>query len=138
MGRPYLAASPLLVGMLAKGVLAVTLADGTLQSFAQAFVIGELLSIPAYLLLARKAMGITPAHWVSATWRSAVTVGAMLGGLSLFSPLMASVEHPAARLLLVAMYVLVVWPVVLLVLRHPLAEEILRAKKVLTARFARA
>jgi O-antigen/teichoic acid export membrane protein len=138
MGRPYLAASPLLVGMLAKGVLAITLSDGTLQSFAQVFVVGELLSIPAYLLLARKAMGITPAHWVSATWRSAVTVVAMLGGLSLFSPLMTSVDHPAARLLLVAMYVLVVWPVVLLVLRHPLAEEILRAKKVLTARFARA
>lgn len=138
MGRPYLTASPLLVAMLAKVALAVALFDGSLQSFATAFVLGEMLSVPAYLLLARKAMGITPAHWVSATWRSAVTVGAMLGGLYLFSPVLSSVAYPAVRLLLVAMYVLVVWPVVLLLLRHPLAEELLRAKKMLSARLLRA
>lgn len=138
MGRPYLSASPLLVGMLAKIGFSVALFDGTLTSFAIAFVCGELLSVPAYLLLARRAMGITPVHWVSATWRSAVTVGAMLAGLYLISPLLASVAHPAARLLLVAMFACVAWPVVLLLLRHPLAEELLRAKKMLVARVSRA
>lgn len=138
MGRPYLAASPFLIGMLAKIVFAVMLFDGTLRSFAIAFVLGEMLSVPASLVLARMAMGITPLHWLAATWRSAVVVGAMLAGLQLFAPLMDAVEHPALRLLLVGIYALVVWPLLLLLLRHPLTDELLRARRVLAARFVRA
>lgn len=138
MGRPYLSASPLLVGMLAKVGFSVALFDGSLRSFAFAFMCGELLSVPAYLVLAHRAMGLRLAQWVAATWRSAVMVGAVLGSLVLFEPVLSSVEHPAARLLLVALYACVVWPVLLVLLRHPLAEELLRAKRMLWARMARA
>lgn len=138
MGRPYLAASPLLVSMLAKGALAVVLFDGTLNGFATAFVIGELLSIPAYLLLARKTLGILPAQWMSAMWRSAVTVVVLLGALYLFSPVLSSMGHPLGRLLLVAMFAIVVWSAVLMLLRHPLAEELIRAKNMLSSRLSRA
>jgi len=138
MGRPYLAASPILVGMLAKGSLAVMLFDGSLLSIAVAFMYGELVAVPAYLLLARKALGISPLQWLAATWRSAAAAAIMLAGLSLSGPVLALVQHPAARLLLVAVYALVAWPLVLLLLRHPLVEELLRAKKTLSARLVRA
>lgn len=137
MGRPYLAASPILVGMVAKGTLAVAMFDGTLYSFAMAFVYGELLAVPANLLLARMALGISPLDWVIATWRSAAAAGAMMAGLILFWPVLTSVEHAALRLLLVALYSLVTWPLVLVVLRHPLVEELLRAKKMVTARLSK-
>ena len=138
MGRPYLAASPILVGMLAKGVLAVVLFDGTLRSFAHAFVIGELLAVPAYLMLARKALGISPLQWLAAIWRSALVAAILMAGLILFWPALAAVTHPAARLLLVALYALVAWPVALVLLRHPLVEELVRARKTLAARLSRA
>lgn len=137
MGRPYLAASPLMAGMLAKSILSVVLFDGTLHTFALAFVLGEILSIPVYLLLVHKVMGISPANWISATWRSALAVVALLGGLYLFSPMLMPVAHPAWRLMLVAGYALITWPVVLLLLRHPLADELMRAKHMLFARLCR-
>lgn len=138
MGRPYLAASPILVGMLAKGTLAVALFDGTLKSFALAFVYGELLAVPAYLLLARKALGISPLQWLAATWRSVVVAGCLMGGLVLLWPVLAQFTHPAARLLLVGLYGLLAWPTMLVLLRHPLVEELQRARKMLTARLSRA
>jgi O-antigen/teichoic acid export membrane protein len=138
MGRPYLAASPLLVSILAKGALSVALYDGSLRGFAIAFVLGEVMSIPAYLLLARKTMGIFPRHLISAMWRSAVTAAAILGALYLLSPVLASVSHPAGRLLLVGMFTFIVWSALLLLLRHPLADELMRAKNVLSACLSRA
>lgn len=138
MGRPYLAASPLLVSMLAKIALSVLLFDGTLKAFANAFILGEMLSIPISLLLARKTMGISLAHWVSATWRSAATVVALMAALHLFSPVLSSVDHVLARLVLVAVVASIVWSAVLLLLRHPLSEELLRAKNMLSSRFSRA
>jgi O-antigen/teichoic acid export membrane protein len=137
-GRPYLAASPLLVSMLGKGIFSIVMFDGTLKGFSIAFVLGEMLSIPAYLLLARKTFGISPSQWISAMWRSAAAVLAMLTTLYLFSPLLASVGHPLARLVLVALLALVVWPTALMVLRHPLGEELIRAKNMLSSRLSRA
>jgi O-antigen/teichoic acid export membrane protein len=138
MGRPYLAASPLFIGILGKVAFSVLLFDGTLKGFATAFLLGELLSIPVYLVLARKTMGLYPADWLSATWRSAVTTLIVLGALYLVSPLLSSVSHPAGRLALVAIFASLVWPTALMVLRHPLTDELMRAKNVLSSRLSRA
>jgi O-antigen/teichoic acid export membrane protein len=138
MGRPYLAASPLFIGILGKVTLSVVLFDGTLKGFATAFVLGEMLSIPAYLMLARKTMGILLTHWLSATWRSAATAATMFASLHLLSPVLSSVNHPAGRILLVAIFAFFIWSAVLLALRHPLADELLRAKNLLSSRLSRA
>jgi uncharacterized membrane protein YvlD (DUF360 family) len=83
-------------------------------------------------------MGIFPRHLISAMWRSGVTAAAILAALYLLSPVLASVSHPAARLLLVGMFTFIVWSALLLLLRHPLADELMRAKNVLSACLSRA
>ena len=136
LGRPYLAASPLLVSMLAKATLAVVFFDGTMQTFATTFALGELVSIPAYVLLAWFALKLSLADWVAATWRSAAMVVAMLGALNFISPVISTVDHSVGRLLMVSAFSLVVWSAMLLILRHPLAVELIRAKTILSSRFS--
>lgn len=123
VGRPFAAVFPLTV-LIAGKLLAITLMyDGSLESFAIAILVGEALSIPAYLYLESRLLGVAPLAWaidVSKTLLVVVASGAAMWPLihsgmdGMAIPIRLALSLPLMVGLCLAGYVL---------LRLPIAEE---------------
>lgn len=127
MGRPYLSALPLGCTMGAKAMLALSLYDGSLISFARAVALAECLGIPAYLLLGRWHLAMGALEWRRALANSAGAALTALGTVLLFYHLVDGLGSPFLRLCAVAFLFLTVWLVALHLFRHPLRHEFHKA-----------
>ncbi len=126
IGRPYLTAIPLGCGVVLKLIIAVSMFDGSLHSFARAFAIAEVTTSPIYLLIAGNVLNMKLVNWWQALWRSAVStgiVGLILAGLLFF-------ENPALpavlRLLIAAAVLFPAWFAALYLTQHPIRAEFSR------------
>lgn len=71
MGKPYATALPLGTALAFKFAFALALFDGSLQSFAEAVLIGEILAIPLYLTVLKVQLGIGLRKWLHVQARPA-------------------------------------------------------------------
>jgi O-antigen/teichoic acid export membrane protein len=71
MGKPYATALPLGFALAFKFALALALFDGSLQSFAEAVLLGELLAIPLYVIVLKAQLGIGVRKWLHVQARPA-------------------------------------------------------------------
>ncbi|MDE2415029.1 MAG: oligosaccharide flippase family protein [Comamonadaceae bacterium] len=82
VGKPYAAIGPNAILVTAKIAVAIWLMDGTLHTFALAVAIGQLLSVPYYLWIHQRHLGLRWTAWVGST--TALAVQALLvGGICL-------------------------------------------------------
>jgi O-antigen/teichoic acid export membrane protein/glycosyltransferase involved in cell wall biosynthesis/polysaccharide pyruvyl transferase WcaK-like protein len=124
MGRPYLSALPLLAVVGTKVLLALSLYDGSLVSFARAVALAECLGIPAYLILGRWRLAMGATEWLHSLNKSAATALAVLGSALLFYHLVGDLGSPFSRLCAVTVLFMVVWLLLLRLFHHPLWPEI--------------
>jgi len=78
VGKPYAAIGPNAVLVAAKVACAVWLMDGTLHTFALAVALGQLLSVPYYLWIHERYLGLRWTAWTRSTM--SLVVQALLVG----------------------------------------------------------
>lgn len=65
IGKPYVAGLPMLMLLGLKAVFIGLLFDGTLQSFAEAMVVAQVLTVPMGLWIQYRYLGIAPLRWLA-------------------------------------------------------------------------
>lgn len=65
IGKPYVAGLPLLLLLLLKLLFIGLLFDGTLESFARAMVVAQVLTLPLGLWIQQRYLGIAPRRWLA-------------------------------------------------------------------------
>jgi O-antigen/teichoic acid export membrane protein len=79
MGKPYVTAMPIATTLVIKAVAAWWLFDGSLHSFAIAILLGDVASIPIYLVVLKAQLGIDLRKWLDVQARpAAVTLAVCL------------------------------------------------------------
>lgn len=124
IGSPYLAAVPLLVSVLARGVLALLFFDGTLGTFAWIMLGGSLLTLPAQLFLQRRYLRFKTVALIQAVWPSILVGGACYVSCWSIKALLLGHVGSTMLLLLAIPSVVVLWFGSLIVTAHPLLAEI--------------
>ena len=124
IGRPYLAIAPNLFLLLARAIALVLVYDGTLRSFGWGLVWASLLTIPVNLYIQATQLQLNARLLGRALVPSAV-VALACGTVAwaLFAALPAH-WYPIVRLSILAGFLVPVWLVSLLGIKHPLAEEL--------------
>lgn len=79
VGKPYASIAPQSLVLLGKILSAAILFDGTLASFAKAIAIGQMSSIPLYLWIHHRHLGLNWIDW--ARWTMPLVVHAAIVGL---------------------------------------------------------
>ena len=130
VGRPYLVALPLTLGVLVKIIAALSLFDGTLISFAKAYLLGEVATIPVYLYLARLHLNVSYRAWFGSIVRSAAATAMVLGAFLLVYPLLQRIDLLVLRLGAAGILWLLVWVAAIVLVRHPLCDELQRLRDV--------
>jgi O-antigen/teichoic acid export membrane protein len=136
IGRPYLAAFPLILSVGLKIIVAQWLFNGTLASFAQAYMLAELAALPVYVVLAWRVFGMNHADWWRGLRQSAFLLIIFALGLMCCDLLLQGISTAFIRLLVAMIILTPVWVGAAFVSRHPLHIELLRlgsiAKKFVT------
>lgn len=137
VGRPALAAIPLLVTAAMRVALGLMLFTGDLVSFAWSLMLATLAAAPFWLFLQRRHLGCRMLPFLAMLLPSAILSGlsAAIAWAALQAVRAGGVESPLITLLLVAVPTGLVWLTGLRVLRHPLWDEIGLLSANLRARF---
>lgn len=121
LGRPYLGALPVVVMLACRLALGYLIYDGTLASFGWAICLATLAAAPVMLWQQRRYVGL--GSLVQALGPSVlVTVACGVACAALQALL--TLQPGAARLLLMAGPLVLVWYASLRLVRHPLVDEI--------------
>lgn len=82
VGKPYAAIGPNAMLVTAKTAVAIWLMDGTLHTFALAVALGQLLSVPYYLWIHERYLGLRWIAWIKSTM-SLVLQALLVGSICL-------------------------------------------------------
>jgi O-antigen/teichoic acid export membrane protein len=121
LGRPYLGALPVMVMLACRLGLGYVLYDGTLASFGWAICLATLTAAPVMLWQQRRYVGLR--SLVTALAPSAlVTLASAAACAALQAAL--PMDAGAARLMVLAVPLVLVWYIALRLVRHALVDEI--------------
>jgi hypothetical protein len=121
LGRPYLGALPVVVMLVFRLVLGWLLYDGTLASFGWAICLATLAAAPVMLWQQRRYVGLN--SLVRALGPSALVTLACAAACAALQAVVP-VGAGAARLLVLALPLVLVWYGALRLVRHALVDEI--------------
>lgn len=127
IGRPYLAAIPLLITAVSRIVLTVALFSGSIVSFGWALALATLATMPVWLILQKYHLGCGMTAFFAMLLPSAV-VTAITGATGVVALQLiydAGIESPVLRVLAMAVPVGIAWLLSLRLLKHPLYDELL-------------
>lgn len=127
MGRPYVSAVPLALTLSAKLLAALFFFDGTLVSYARAVAIAECVSIPAYLWLSRRYIGMKVSDWVKSLRASVGVTVVILLQIMVCDRIFDVVISPFWSLVIAAIWLIPGWTLTILYLKHPLSLELKKA-----------
>ncbi|WP_236581960.1 oligosaccharide flippase family protein [Hydrogenophaga sp. BPS33] len=126
IGKPYVAAVPLLLILSIKIALALVLFDGSLVSFGIAMAVGQIIGIPALLFINRHYFGLGVRRWL----RGNVSILIVSAATGCVSWLMKTYVHPNASLffslLINGVGFLVAWYVCVITIKPPIEVEVRR------------
>jgi len=126
VGRPYLAAIPILVTLATRIGFGVLLFDGSLEQFAWALCLATISTAPVIAMQQHRHFGVTAAVMLRALAPSAlVALGSAAAGALLTLLLPASLA-PLVRLVLMAPVLAAVWYIMLRITHHELVGEVHR------------
>ncbi len=127
IGRPLLAALPSAAALLARAACIFFVYDGTLNSFGWSMVLAALVALPANMAIQKRMFAMGHLEFARALMPSlAVTLAcaALAAALNGVTP----PDWPAfVRLLILALLACPAWVVMVVLVRHPLADELERA-----------
>jgi O-antigen/teichoic acid export membrane protein len=126
VGRPYLAAFPLMLSVGLKVAAALLLFNGSLASFAQAYMLAELAALPVYILLAWRVFGMNRADWWQGLHKSVALLFLFALGLLGCAWLLQGFNTAYVRLLVAIAVLTPVWIGAAFLSHHPLRLELLR------------
>jgi O-antigen/teichoic acid export membrane protein len=122
IGKPYVAGLPMVLLLLLKGLFIAVLFDGTLQSFAEALVVAQVLTVPLALWIQYRYLGIAPMRWLSMAWPVVALTLLLLASMMALKwalPAMA----PWMTVLVLGAPALIGWALLLRLFGLPLYEE---------------
>ncbi len=126
IGKPYVAALPLLLTLVIKVGLALVLFDGTLISFGIAMAVGQIIGIPAFVLINKHYFGLGFLPWL----RGNVPILIVSVATGCVSWLMKTYVHPNASLffslLINGVVFLVAWYACVVLIKPPIEVEVRR------------
>ncbi|MXP26064.1 oligosaccharide flippase family protein [Altererythrobacter indicus] len=127
IGRPYLAAIPLLITALSRIVLTVVLFSGNIVSFGWALALATLATMPVWLILQKKHLKCKVVPLFAALLPSAIVTlcTGIVGAVAIHLIHQTPLQSPIIRVLVMAIPVAIAWLLSLRLLRHPLYEEML-------------
>lgn len=129
INKPYVTAFPFSVALAAKIALGILFFDGTLRSFACAVMFAELISVPVYLLILRKYLGISIAAWT----RPLIKTVCFTTFFSIFAwcilHTLGQTSNPIINMIIVGIPSLALWISGVLIFKLPLEQEIRSAWK---------
>lgn len=124
IGKPYVAALPLLIILVIKGVLAIVLFDGTLVSFGIAMAVGQIVGIPIYAMVNKVYFGLGFRQWLRGNVVIAL-IALITGTSSYLLKRYASLELPVFfSLLLNGVAFVLVWYACVMLLKPPIHIEL--------------
>lgn len=123
IGKPYVAGLPMLLLLLLKGVFIALMFDGTLESFARALVVAQVLTLPVGLWIQHRFLGIAPRRWLA---MAAPVVGLTLSVLGSMLALRWALPPlaPWQTLLVLALPAALGWALLLRPFGLPLYDEV--------------
>lgn len=123
IGKPYVAGLPLLLLLLLKLLFIALIFDGTLDSFARAMVVAQVLTLPLGLWIQQRYLGIAPRRWLA---MAAPVVGLALSLVACMFALKWLLPTLPAWLSLLALGLpaAVLWLLLLPLFRLPLYDEL--------------
>ncbi len=124
VGRPYVSATPLALTLSAKCLAALLFYDGTLVSYARAVALAECVSIPVYIWISTRYLGMAIADWFRSTRASLAVAAVILLQILLCDRLFAVIVSPFWSLVVAAAWLIPGWTLTVIYLRHPLGQEI--------------
>ena len=124
MGKPYVTALPVGIALAVKLALALVLFDGTLQSFAEAMLVGELIVIPLYVVILKAQLGIGLRKWLHVQARPAALTVTVCVAVWAWRHLLDGRLPTWASLGVAVVVAAVVWLLGAKLLRLPLWSEI--------------
>jgi O-antigen/teichoic acid export membrane protein len=124
IGRPYLSAVYAGAGVLARGVMIWLLGARDAMTFALALLAADLITAPVPAWMMSRYLGYTMRQSFGAHIPS-VMVAAACAGIALVMKLAMPADWPAAlRVVLLGLAMVPAWLGLIVVLRHPLREEV--------------
>lgn len=134
VGKPYAAIGPNAVLVAAKVVCAVWLMDGTLHTFALAVALGQLMSVPYYLWIHERYLGLRWTAWIRSTMSlvaQALLVGCVCLGIRQMLP---QDMPPWIAIVVTGVCAMLAFLIGCLLLRLPMADELKRLQHALMQR----
>ena len=137
IGRPYLGAGPVVVTLLSRIAFAFVLFDGSLRTFAWAICLATLAAVPVMLMQQRKHFGFGLRELLRALRPSALVTLCCVLACEALRLLLPESLPPIARLLVMALPLVVVWYAALRLTRHEMLAEVNHIAGALKARLSR-
>lgn len=134
VGKPYAAIGPNAVLVAAKVACAVWLMDGTLHTFALAVALGQLLSVPYYLWIHERYLGLRWTAWTRSTISlvvQALVVGCVCLGIRQMLPQDVA---PWAAIVVTGACAMLAFLAGCFLLSLPMADELKRMRHTLMQR----
>lgn len=138
VGRPMAAAAPLTIGLIFKIIAIILLFDGTLQSFALALFIGQLLAAPAYIMTINTVLAVSKTAWAKDVLKSTLPVLVLALAVNSYITNYFSGFHPAISAMLTSILVLTPTAFAYWILKLPICNEFARLWSSVCKRSSRA
>lgn len=126
IGKPYLFIFPLLFLLTAKGIAVLVVFDGTVASFAQSLLLGQLAIIPVYMFVNGRFLGVNNTEWASDILLQLLILSVCGGSAWAFKIYLIGDFHIIPRIVFSFCVFLVIYILLILVSRLPLKDEITR------------
>ena len=123
LGKPYLSALPVALVLVLKISVALLLFDETLASFVKAIAFAEVMSVPVYIFVAKKYIGMQLAQWRLAIGKSACVSIAILIFTMLIDKLTSQLASPLASIAVAALILVPGWVIGIVFFKHPIVAE---------------
>jgi len=126
IGKPYIAAIPLLLVLLIKVALAIVLFDGTLVSFGIAMAVGQIAGIPLFVLVNKVYFGLGVGRWLRSNV-AVVLIAGITGGCCYLLKTWVHAGFPIFFSLLVnGIAFVVIWYACVMLFKPPIELELRR------------
>ena len=123
LGKPYLSALPVALVLILKITVALLLFNETLVSFVKAIAFAEVVSVPVYIFIVRKYIGMRLAQWRVAIGKSAVLSLAILVLTVLLGVLFGHIASPMTSIATAALILIPGWVIGIVFTKHPILAE---------------
>jgi len=127
VGRPFVALPPLVVLIAGKLMAVYLMYDGTLRSFANALLIGELLSAPVYVYVNRALLRVSLRSWSADVAKTLLAVSLAGAALALLLHEMLDTAPILLRLLVSFPCIMILSALCFVAVRLPIAAELRKA-----------